>query len=89
MANYTLSRIKKYETEYDTYKVREHKFDGTNDFARFFNQSGVDSFGRGSMLVKCYVDGEYQSEDEVYGSLKTLTPSEAYRLAKSVCVYFD
>lgn len=74
-----------YATPYDAFRVKELRFEN-GDYARFFRIAPC--LGRKCVRVKCYINGEYESQGDLYGDFDNLTPAEAYRLAKEVCIYF-
>lgn len=75
-----------YTTSYgDSEEVKELRFeDGA--YARFFKIASC--CGRKCVRVNCYIDGEFESSDDLYGDYDNLTPHKAYCLAKEVCGYF-
>lgn len=86
MSKYKLVKTT-YTTPYgDSEEVKELRFEN-GDYARFFKLASC--CGRKCVRVKCYIDGEFESSDDVYGDYDNLTPKEAYRLAKGICVYFE
>lgn len=85
--NCYLTPIKEYVTKTNVYEVRELRFEGSEDFARIFPLH--DCCGRKCVRIKCYLDGEFESDDDVYGDFENMTLPEAYRLAKELCVYFE
>lgn len=84
-----MSKYKLIETTYATssctFKVKELCFEN-GDRARFFKLASC--LGRKCVRITCYINGEYETQDDMYGDFDNLTPAEAYRLAKEVCIYF-
>ena len=83
MSKYKLVTITPYG---DFGEVKELRFEN-GDYARFFKL--VSCCGRKCVRVKCYIDGEFESSDDVYGDYDNLTLKDAYHLAKRICAYFN
>lgn len=45
--------------------------------------------GRDTLLVSEYIDGDFNSEEEINGDFASLTASDAVRIAKENCAYLN
>jgi hypothetical protein len=45
--------------------------------------------GKNTIIVKEYVDGDYNSSDELTGDFDSLTPAKAKKIAQSYSAYLE
>lgn len=81
--------IKVKKTTYEVEGCKEPCFEVTDGFTMVRIAKMYYYLGKSTLLIKEYVDGEYNSSDEWTGDFDKLTPAKAKSIAQKYSAYLE
>ena len=84
-----LDMIEVKKTDYEVEGSKEPCFEVTDGFTMVRIAKMYHYVGKDTLVVSEYVDGDYNSTDELVGDFDSLTETDAKRIAKEYSVYLE
>ena len=77
------------KTTYEVEGIQEPCYEVTDGYTLVRIATMYHYWGRNAIIIKEYLDGEYNSSDEWVGDFKKLTPAKAKEIALKYSVYLE